>query len=687
MFVEYYETIGVFSTNEPCKVTLNELSKLGFGEFGSTDDPRVAAKAWNICDTNAKFHLQEILGDELNQILSQCPTLPSRKAESDSTYDAPEGLDYLPYQKAGLDLMLAKQSSLLADDMGLGKTIQYIGFVNNCPELQPGSKILLLCPAPLKINWKREFTKWLTKDMTVGIVKGNTIPDTDIVITNYESLARVTEVKTKREKLDIFMDTTGVNVVGSGLNIHITPSKINTFDYSVLSNNWEKVKNFIQGRYQTLIDGINFVKNLKQIEWDCLGADEAHYVKNEASKRGNVFYQLMARRKILMTGTPMANRPNEIYHLVNFVDPTVLNMSYRTFTDTFCNGHNDKYAIYQDKGCSNAPLLQYLLRSTCMIRRKKLDVLKDLPPKLRQVVPIGADVVKGAKKLLKDEQAAMQKHESLLQSIEALISQHEEAKTDEEFESNVKKLKADFKVAMHEIATLRQKTALAKAPIIATTVIDWIRENDAQKVVVSAHHKDVMEALMKVFKDKAVKVVGGMSPEQKQASVDAFQNDPKVQIFVGSIMAANVGLTLTAADKMVFAELTWVPSELMQMEDRIYRIGQAANRVLIQHMVLEDSIDMKMAHSIVEKMNVIDKVLDAHNTITIETKNPKTIPNNEELRNSLKRLRTWNDQEWQDFVKPIDLAFLIYLRDKAEWTHREAQNASRVFDQYQAFIT
>jgi hypothetical protein len=116
----------------------------------------------------------------------------------------------------------------------------------------------------------------------------------------------------------------------------------------------------------------------------------------------------------------------------------------------------------------------------------------------------------------------------------------------------------------------------------------------------------------------AVSLTGETSLEERQQAVDSFQNNPDIKLFVGSIKAAGVGITLTAASTVVFAELDWVPGNITQAEDRSHRIGQT-NSVLIQHLVLEGSLDAKMAKTIIEKQEIIEKALDKQIEITMKT--------------------------------------------------------------------
>jgi len=121
---------------------------------------------------------------------------------------------------------------------------------------------------------------------------------------------------------------------------------------------------------------------------------------------------------------------------------------------------------------------------------------------------------------------------------------------------------------------------------------------------------DVLEAIAEgVSEFGVVRLQGGDSEAAKQDAVDRFQNDPSVRIFLGSIRAAGVGITLTAASLLLFVELDWVPGIMTQAEDRIHRIGTAGS-VLIQHLVYADSIDARMAEAIVDKQAIIEQALD-----------------------------------------------------------------------------
>ena len=157
------------------------------------------------------------------------------------------------------------------------------------------------------------------------------------------------------------------------------------------------------------------------------------------------------------------------------------------------------------------------------------------------------------------------------------------------------------------MAKVRHDTAVAKIPF----VIEHLKAvmEAGNKVVVFAHHHDVLDALAVEFHKVAVKLDGRTDQKVRQANIEAFQNEDKVRMFIGGIQAAGLGITLTAASHVVFAELDWVPGNVTQAEDRLHRIGQEGS-VLVQHLVLEGSLDATIAKTMVSKQAVIDAALD-----------------------------------------------------------------------------
>jgi SNF2 family DNA or RNA helicase len=311
------------------------------------------------------------------------------------------------------------------------------------------------------------------------------------------------------------------------------------------------------------------------------------------------FAPIKAKRKVFLSGTPILNRPKELFTIAKACAPHKFS-SYWSYATRYCAGHRGRFG-FDDTGASNLEELQEILRTEFMVRRLKADVLKDLPAKRRQVVEFPAN---GAAAAIKHEQATMRSQMNALTPLRLAVELAKASDDPEEYKQAVQRLRDGASHAFQEIAAARRDTAIAKIPY----VLEHLR-NCSGKVIIFAHHKAVIDALMADLGDAAVRISGDTEMHARQRAVDRFQNDPSCLFFVGNIKAAGVGLTLTASAHVVFAELTYTPSDIQQAEDRAHRIGQR-NSVLVQHLVLEGSIDANMSRAIVEKMGVIEKALD-----------------------------------------------------------------------------
>jgi SWI/SNF-related matrix-associated actin-dependent regulator 1 of chromatin subfamily A len=213
----------------------------------------------------------------------------------------------------------------------------------------------------------------------------------------------------------------------------------------------------------------------------------------------------------------------------------------------------------------------------------------------------------GLASLIKVEKRAWEEHTQRLADLRKRSGEARAAKrgaSDEE----LRLLREGVRAAFGELSKLRQATAVAKVPLVVEHVTNALLESP--KIVVFAHHKAVVREIAAAFGDAAVTLTGADSAEARQAAVDRFQRDPECTVFVGSIRAAGLGLTLTASAHVVFAELDWVPANLTQAEDRTHRIGQRES-VLVQHLVLQDSLDARMVRTLIKKQRVVDEALDS----------------------------------------------------------------------------
>lgn len=320
-----------------------------------------------------------------------------------------------------------------------------------------------------------------------------------------------------------------------------------------------------------------FLKN----KFDVLILDEAHYVKNKKARRTKIVLGetpnggIKADKRIAITGTPLENRPLEFYTILNTFMP--YGFPNRMFFERrYCNGRVTKFG-WDNKGHSNLEELARKVRSTVMIRRLKKDVAKDIPAKTRKLVFLDLSLSKKQKKLAemsyKDIQTA---------------------------------LKPGSANGVHIMQARRELGEMKVKPALG--YIEDVLESE-NKLVIFAHHKDVISSLLKGLEHYKPLVISGKTPPNKrQGIVDTFQNDPKRRVFIGNILAAGVGLTMTAASNVIFVEYDFKPGVNRQAEDRLHRIGQT-NPVFSHFLVVNNSLDSKLLLSINEKEKVLDTVL------------------------------------------------------------------------------
>jgi SWI/SNF-related matrix-associated actin-dependent regulator 1 of chromatin subfamily A len=466
----------------------------------------------------------------------------SRAVDAAIHIPVPDGLAYLGYQRAGIDFANKRPATLLADEMGLGKTIQAIGAMNLDPTLR---KVLIVCPASLKGNWLRELEKWLCNDrLSIGIAEGAYFPKSaDIAIINYDIL--------QRHRLTICA-----------------------------------------------------------AEWDLLVADEAHFAKNSKAKRTKALFGGIvdhkrwspprARKRIYITGTPIVNRPAELWPIIHSLDPVAWS-NWPEYMKRYCGGSD-----YGSAGEKNLEELQKRLRASIMIRRLKADVLTDLPPKLRQVIEIPANTPQLAA-LVHKQRSLWATHADGLSDLQAALARAQVSKDEAGYREAINALDRAIQVDFTELSKIRHETASAKIPFVVQHVRDCLESSD--KIVLFAHHKDVIKALEQAFGSIAVSLHGETKQVDRQRAVDRFQREAGVRLFIGGIIPAGVGITLTRASHVIFGELDWVPGNVTQAEDRCHRIGQR-DSVLVQHLVLQGSVDAHMARIIIEKQEVIERALD-----------------------------------------------------------------------------
>lgn len=382
---------------------------------------------------------------------------------------------------------------------------------------------VIVVPASLKLNWEREARKWLGKNVSIAMPQGKS-PDRKVV--------------------------------------------------------WNK--DLIIINYDILAYWLDAILQQSPA---VMVVDESHYVKNIKAQRTKAVKELgkLVKHKVFLTGTPVVNHPAEFFTVLNMLEPREFN-SWMRFTRRYCAAKHNGFG-WDVSGASNTEELHGKLQGKIMLRRKKEDVLKDLPAKRRHAVPMDIDNRK--------------EYSAAAADLVGWLK--------EKFGSG-KAEKAAQAEALVQFNYLKQLAAEGKR----SNAVQWIKDSlDSNgKLVLFAVHHTMIDYLAEELRNyNPVVVDGRVSQEKRQAAVDAFQQDPSCRLFIGNIRAAGVGLTLTAASNVVFLELDWVPANLLQAEDRIHRIGQEAE-CAAWYLVAGGTIEEDIARLLDEKRQVLEAVLD-----------------------------------------------------------------------------
>ncbi len=323
---------------------------------------------------------------------------------------------------------------------------------------------------------------------------------------------------------------------------------------------------------------------LQKLNFKIMILDEAHYIKNPKTIRTKAVIEMSKSipHILPLTGTPILNKPIEIYNILKMLNPEIFG-NYWDFASRFCGMKRTRWGM-DVSGATNIEELSNLLR-LIMLRREKKEVLKELPDKIRVIIPQEVDL-KEYKKVENDliKYLIEFKNKTVLQAEK--ISQVEQ---------------------LVKIEYCKQEAVRAKLPLFIEWAKDFVEGNG--KLVVFAHHTEFIEKLMTELKDYfPVKIIGSMDTEQKQKSIDTFMEDENCRIIICSIKAAGVGITLTKSSHVAFLELGWIPADHDQAEDRLHRIGQKDN-VTCYYFLAQNTIEETIYNLIQEKRKIFQELM------------------------------------------------------------------------------
>lgn len=309
--------------------------------------------------------------------------------------------------------------------------------------------------------------------------------------------------------------------------------------------------------------------------------DEAHRFKTHNAQRTEALFKSFVphfERQVYMSGTPMPNRPMELFPVLSNAAAETIGFRNRfEFGLYFCAGFKHETYGWDFNGASNLKELITNAKKSFMLRMKKDDVLRDLPPKTEQLVFIGDKLPANIQAL---EKEILKSHDP-----QSLVGEN---------------------TPIGELATYRKEIGLAKL-LESTEFIKSILEETNESILIFAHHRDVIAGLADSLEKFHPLIITGETPMAKRHDiVKVFQQGSR-RVFIGNIQAAGTGLTLTRASRVIFAEFSWVPADNDQASDRAHRIGQR-DHVFVQYLVFKNSIDRQVMETILRKKKIINQL-------------------------------------------------------------------------------
>lgn len=428
----------------------------------------------------------------------------------------------LPYQLKGVrKIEHFNGRALLADDMGLGKSFQSLLWSQNHPEIKP---IIILCPAFLKSNWVRECRKHF--GIQAQVLNGRTPP--------------------KRTQL--------------------IQHKIVIINYDILGP---------------------WMKYLKRMKAKLLIIDESQNLQSTSSKRSKYTKKLSLSipHVIALSGTPLLNRPAELFVTLNIIRPDKYG-SMAEFGGKYCGRKLTPWG-WQYRGARNLDELHEELLVTCMIRRRKIDVLKDLPPKNRIIVPLDIDDRRqydhASRDLVGWLKTISKKRANRAKKVERLVRM-----------GYLKRLAAELKVKQ-----------------VREWIENFLTETD-EKLIVFGIHKAVLRPLHAHFKQTSTLIDGSVINHKRDIAVAQFLKHRKTRLMFCNIVAAGAGWSAKGVSNILFAELEWRPGLHTQGEDRAWGLNRGKEGVPLScwYAVASGTIEEALCKVLQDKQKVITHTLD-----------------------------------------------------------------------------
>jgi len=437
--------------------------------------------------------------------------------------------ELLPYQLDGVAFAAGAGRAILADDMGLGKTIQGIGVAELLSNHASISKVLVICPASLKSQWRLEIKRFSERSCRV--------------------------------------------VLGSAKD---RPAQYDSDKFFTVCNYEQVLRDFL---------------SIERVRWDLIILDEGQRIKNWEAKTSRVTKALKSPFALVLSGTPLENRIDELFSVVEFIDDRRLGPAFRFF---------NRHRVVNEKGkllgYKNLDELRKKL-GPIMLRRTRHQVIKDLPPRTNRILRIPPT----------EEQLDLQKgHRQIIQTI---IQKRYLTEMD-----LLRLQKALLMCRMCANSTFlvdKQPPGYSSKLAELSQLLDRIMAEDDRKVVLFSEWTTMLNLIEPILEEQKLNYVrldGSVPQKKRQGLMHRFQNDPDCRLFI-TTNAGSTGLNLQAANTVINVDLPWNPAILEQRIGRAHRMGQK-RPVQVFLLVTENTLEENLLGTLSAKHELSQAVLD-----------------------------------------------------------------------------
>lgn len=507
------------------------------------------------------------------------------------------------HQKEAIKFLVSRKKCLLADDMGYGKTTELI--IGSLEDKY--DKILIICPASIKTNWKRELM-WYVNENEISIIEGIN----DKTKNELESFLGYLPNKSGKKRDELLSEAKITGKWKNNKYIIVNFDILDEFYKIPLSRSRKNISDAYDN--SPMLQYFNDGKRLIII-------DEVHRLSNTSSNRYKIIKDLIKRSNpdgiYLATGTPITNKPLNYFNVLSFLNDPITN-DWEYYVERYCNGfkipakgEKEKYTniflkkvkksnfyeltndekdnlkkfiydnaklIWINNGSSNLDELK-MRTSHIYLRRVKDDLMGNLKKNIHEIYY---------------DLSPSQKIE-----YEKLWDEYEQSQIDNDPNKEINKELIEGSIYRKYISDIMVPHTIK--------LVNELLEDD-NKVIIGCCYDNELYELQNYFKEKCVIYNGKMTIKQKDKSEKEFMTNPNVKVFIGNINAAGVGINLVAANKLVFNNMSFVPGDNKQFEDRIFRIGQK-NDVDIYYQIFTNTQYDNMWNIVLKKAYVIDQII------------------------------------------------------------------------------